>query len=595
MIAALNKDRLVPLEVYSKNIDFNLALDTLPLKNKLLILQGYLFERKNTGAIHLIRYATHWGEEAALGVVSKLNLFPRHNKINNGSMTILNKYIDYCIRNNKNFLFSNTEDLAKYISVFFNETNDKKVNIEPYKSFWNNFIEYFNDVFSPINKDLLRLKTQRSNGNLAHIKIKNSKQVKNKLITEIPLEISDEKSIFILKNKINQDIEIVTAWANSVVDDYIKQQKIGEYPTDDFFTEPMETLRTKHKMWLDGGMSNWLRNNLNKNAILNKTHVIAICCLLVINHPSITDQFLKNLTITSVIKTDIGIFLVGQKHRKGKTFSEQKILLNQTTEKLINILLINSEKMSRIVNSDYLFLHVNENAFLKIVNSNITLAKNLSTEISLTEFINKNYDFDKQSVTDFVSKVTFTKIRATCAVKEFFTSQNTKKMAEILGHENYNPKLLTHYLPEPIIHFYQSRWIRIFQKGIIYEAMKDSDYLLQAIGFKSMDTLNEFLENHILKDLPNNKKHKTEASESFNECYIAINEENLTALLSLKEAVDKAVNKIEIKDKAIFWCDFTDKLVSEIKTNKTYYSFDKLLNKASSKINSDNFKKVIYV
>ena len=168
-------------------------------------------------------------------------------------------------------------------------------------------------------------------------------------------------------------------------------------------------------------------------------------------------------------------------------------------------------------------------------------------------------------------------------------------MAEILGHENYSPSLLSHYLPEPIIHFYQSRWIRIFQKGIIYESMKDSEFLLNSIGFKTMDALNEFLSNHMLKNLPGkdiNEDKKT--INTFDECFVSINEENLIALLSLREAVKDSSRKFEIKEKAMFWPDFTDKLENEMKNNKTYYSYNKLLEKAKSRINLNNFTEVIY-
>ena len=165
-------------------------------------------------------------------------------------------------------------------------------------------------------------------------------------------------------------------------------------------------------------------------------------------------------------------------------------------------------------------------------------------------------------------------------------------MAEILGHENYNPSLLTHYLPEPIIHFYQSRWIRTFQKGIIYEAMKDSEFLLKAIGFKDMETLDEFLSNHMLKNLPTSKVKKAQLTAD--ECYVSINEENLTALFSIKEAVKAASDKETINEKALFWTNFAEKLESEIANNKTYYSFNKVLKVALAKAEPNNFKEVIY-
>ena len=175
-------------------------------------------------------------------------------------------------------------------------------------------------------------------------------------------------------------------------------------------------------------------------------------------------------------------------------------------------------------------------------------------------------------------------------------------MAEVLGHEVYNSKLLTHYLPEPIIHFYQSRWIRIFQKGIIYESMKDNKNLLNSIGFENMDILDQFLKNHTIKNLPTTNNQSVEDNDMvdnkdlFNECYITISEENLIALLSIKEAVEIAVDKSNINEKALFWKNFAERLVNEIENNNSYFSFHKILLSAKEKINNnlEQYKKVIY-
>lgn len=597
MIEKINENRIVPLEVNTDNINYGFELEQSGIKNKLIVLQGVVFRKKNTVALSLINYAVKFGEVKALNIHNKISNFPNHPKLNSGTILIVNKYIYHTVSLNKDFINTTTEDLANYISTYFLDLDERKINIEQYKAFWNNFIEYVDDVFNfNLDKNFLKVKTKRINGNSTNITIKNNKKVKSKLITDVPLEITDEKSIFILKEKIHQDIEIIELWSNSVILDYVNQQSIGTYPSDDFFIETMESLKVKYKAWRDGGLKNWINKNFNVNSIFNRTHLIAVCSLLVINHPAITEQFLKELTRNSIVKTDNGTFLIGKKHRKGLNYSEQKILLNENSEKLINILVANNDKMGRIINSDSLMLHVHDNSYFKIVGVNGHLDKTNSTNKNLFEFIKSNYDFDDFSINEFINKTTLTTIRATCGVKEFFTSQNTKKMAEILGHENYSPSLLAHYLPEPIIHFYQSRWIRIFQKGIIYEAMKDSEFLLQAIGFKDMNSLNEFLSNHILKNIPTNKNEdKPEIKpKDFDECYISINKDNLTALLSIKKAVHESQNKEKINDKAIFWADFTDKLISEIKNNKSYFSFEKLLSTSMENVNSEDFKGVIY-
>ena len=592
MLKQLNLKRAVKLEIDTATLNFDYKLDTQNLHNKLKVIHGYVFDKNEIGTLLLFKYGFNLGLNKAVSIYEQIEKNSKHIKINTQTILVLNKLIDYCILIKKDLFEISSEDLGQFAKIFFNDLNDRKINISQYKQSWNDFIELFSDCFTPVSKELFKIKTQRINGNTSNIKIKNHKKIKDKLITEVPLEISDEKSIHVLKYKVNQDIAIIKKWSESILNDYISQQTIGNYPTDDFFLEDIVKLQTKYKMWREGSPKKWLDKNINKKAIFNKTHAFASCCLLIIYNPAITDQFLKELTQSSVVKTDQGIYLVGKKHRKGKEFSEQKILLTKEAEKIVDLLLTNSIKMGKIVNSDKLFLHVNENSFLHIVDSSLRIEKDSPTYKNLVEFLIKNYSSKPNHVQEFISKITFTKLRASCAIQSFFEHQSTKKMAEILGHENYNPSLLTHYLPEPIIHFYQSRWIRTFQKGIIYEAMKDSQFLLKAIGFKDMETLNKFLSNHVLKNLPSS--NPIEKTENVDECYVSINEENLTALFSIKEAVKEATNKSTINEKALFWSDFAEKLESEIINNKTYYSFNKVLKVALSKAEPNNFKEVIY-
>jgi len=80
-------------------------------------------------------------------------------------------------------------------------------------------------------------------------------------------------------------------------------------------------------------------------------------------------------------------------------------------------------------------------------------------------------------------------------------TKSVKAMSESLGHEEYSPLLLSSYLPEPILNYFQGRWVSIFQNAMIYEAMKDSDCLFSAIDIKENE-LDKFLLNHGLKPLP---------------------------------------------------------------------------------------------
>src|SRR5262249_4299956 len=85
-------------------------------------------------------------------------------------------------------------------------------------------------------------------------------------------------------------------------------------------------------------------------------------------------------------------------------------------------------------------------------------------------------------------------VRASKGVLVYLETRSVKEMAKALGHKKYSPKTLSHYLPAPIFDFFQSRWIRIFQQGMIVEAMKESALLLEATEFRTMAEFHEFMQ-----------------------------------------------------------------------------------------------------
>lgn len=596
----LNEDRVVKIDL--KTIDsFDHKYDFSKIINKIKVVDGIRAKKANDSFIFsAVKYAQAFSVKEVLDIYEQINIFKNHSKYNRTTSSILSLYLDFLSEKNTHLHDSNDKLLGEFAFVYFNGLEERKVNIEKYKPFWNGFILFLKDVFKlEINDKFLKIKTTRGLGNQTNIKVVNKKIIKDKLLTDVPLEICDDKAMFILKEKSLQDIKIIREWADYVIKDYLEQQNIGTYPFEEFFLEEPEVLKTKYKMWRENGFKNWIENNFNTKAIFNKVHLVAAFSILVIEHPAITDGFLKELTVKSIIKTDQGTFLIGRKHRKGKNYSEQKILLNDRSLKIVNILLENNKRMGKLIKSDSLSLHTTPLSIFKIMKYQ-KFKRTDDFYQNIFNFMINKYDLEEGEIKTFINKITLTKIRATCGINEFFKYESTKRMAEILGHERYNSTLLTHYLPEPVIHFYQSRWIRIFQKGIIYEAMKDSDNLLEAIGFENMDIMDEFLKNHTIKNLPSQKTENiVEVSDNnteFNEAYISICEDNLTALLSIKKAVEDTNDKNILHEKALFWKNFTDRLINEIENNNSYYSFTKILSKAKSKSldNLDSYKKVIY-
>ena len=222
------------------------------------------------------------------------------------------------------------------------------------------------------------------------------------------------------------------------------------------------------------------------------------------------------------------------------------------------------------------------------------------TNKSIIDFLTKEKNFCKDEAIKFANKISLTKMRASKGIQTYIKTESTTKMAEALGHKKYRSDLLSHYLPEPILDFFQRRWISIFQKGIICEALKESNFILESSGFKDMDTLNNFLKTHTIRNIPDNSdlsidSEKKDGCTNESEVYISISEDRISALLSIKSAVDLSKNKEKVSSKAIYWANFGERLVKEIETNTNHISLRKIVINAKDNINPECFKEIIHV
>lgn len=206
---------------------------------------------------------------------------------------------------------------------------------------------------------------------------------------------------------------------------------------------------------------------------------------------------------------------------------------------------------------------------------------------------------------DFITRLSVTAFRASCGVEIYLDTHSVETMAKALGHTTYSSTLLSSYLPEPILAFFQTRWIRVFQRGLICEAMKDSPYILQATRFETLDELHTFLENHAIRQIPEHlqnpdylsrRSQEEVAVEQLDEdgqVLLSVDAGILTALLSLKMAVSNAQQKSNICAKAIYWAKFTDLVVHHIEDG---YNSDlqDYLRTAQQHANAEHMEGLIY-
>ena len=575
------------------------------------------------------------------------------NKLRNENAEV-NHFLDYVAANSTKYppetfgcpiginkLFNNylTASWARSTSIGIENESKSKV----YSKFINSITESFLDAgiwAKPFSGELNKVPIIKKCGSRTKV-IENDegREVKNNLITEIPLELTDSEAIEILFKKIKSDNTLVFKWARSRCLKVRKAQlrrirlaKSGSIITDrhpsaesidDVGVENICASFEAHGLPFFRDDYQKRFGNMQKAEISNELGLpkgydfIAFQLMLVHSHPELTESFFKGFELNNkfgkpsgLLKTNSGYQLVGYKERKGGKLSEQKIDLTPRTAVVVRMLIQLTAPLRKeleeagIDDSRYLFLHCNQ--YINQPNRPGLKRWGGYTEKSVMEEIVS--EFAKHSslgdieLRRLVKRVSTNNYRPSVAVERYLEHNSVTKLARSLGHTAYRADLLSSYLPQVILDFFQTRWIRIFQKGIILEAMKDSSYLLEASGFENMDKLHEFLSNHALKEIPEGmkspkdhtgKSQKRRSKEDEQRVLISISTPLMTSLVSLRDAVNSTSTPDRVNAKAKYWAAFTTLISSNIREG-----FDEALQNsldvAESNTNPKSMKKFIY-
>lgn len=422
------------------------------------------------------------------------------------------------------------------------------------------------------------------------------------LLTPVPLHVSDSEAKEILFKRIENDFAAVVTWAEREVDDiwsrHQNAQRLAKEGTARTSSHrgggPWLTTPSNPK-WLANVAATYAHHGHGANsyhyqpALLIETAfqlglpttgaLFPHAALLVANHPELTTTFLDDLELfdknekrRGIEPTDAGTYLVGFKRRRGPADAEQKILLNARTVQVVEQVVALTEPLRAYLRNKgddrwrLLFLTASsmttrpiKQAFAAQASQNWKLVARLQTFLRISQ----------SSAADIAGSLSLRAIRASAAVIEYLRTESAEKMSRALGHKTYSPQLLDRYLPRCIQQFFNERWIRLFQTGMIAYAMKDSPNLLTASGFRNMAELDEFLSNHAIRSLPSHLTTPNQAtgpshSASDSEVVIGVSEGILTALLSLQQAVESS--KKQVCGRAMYWSQFSTRLVAYIRS-----------------------------
>lgn len=161
---------------------------------------------------------------------------------------------------------------------------------------------------------------------------------------------------------------------------------------------------------------------------------------------------------------------------------------------------------------------------------------------------------------------------------------SVEAMSKALGHSQYSETLLASYLPRPIVEFFRERWIRLFQTGVILEALKGSPYRFRAAAFSSAGEMDEFLKNHALRTIAIDSASRSDETSS-SEIKFGLDVEILTLLASLCAAIDIATTSVN--PIAAYWAKVARKLFAYIESPQcARHDIKVLLSKAQKQIDA---------
>jgi hypothetical protein len=345
------------------------------------------------------------------------------------------------------------------------------------------------------------------------------------------------------------------------------------------------------------------------------TLLLAHASVLVRRHPIVTPSFLSNLDLfdqdgkqIGLVGTDAGWYLRGAKFRNGPLLAQQQVLLDQETLQVVRDIIELTTPLRWWLRS-----HDNpiwRRLFLVMASMGCPPSRWYPDReashhiewltarfVSFASTTGMTWLAKEEDARDLAKRFSLKKLRSSSGVLVYLETGSVEQMAKALGHADWRPTLLDRYLPRPIQEFFTERWIRLFQNGIVCEALKDSPYLLQASGFSSMAELDAFLEHHALKRIP---AHLTDpdniggkrVAKHDDRFVFGIESGVLSILMSIEAAVRKA-QRVPC-GRAIRWARVSERLVPHLETQIEQPEFYSVVAAARRHADAARVEAIIY-
>lgn len=444
-----------------------------------------------------------------------------------------------------------------------------------------------------------------------NIRVTADGEVFDKLLTPVPLHLTDDQALQLIFVQIKADLDAAKQWAWAEVQRMsavlerrnilaarggvrlvIPKQREVQFSTDwDHPDHLANAAATFEHYGYPCSLDVKRRSQLFPSPALRWADELAIpstgslvphCAVIVADHPQITPSFLeelelfdKNGKIRAVVPTDSGEIVSGSKLRRGPRLAAQDINLSARAAFALDQMIRLTQPLRdylRAKDDDawrYLLLTSGRGfAYPRRVHGLSNLCSDPFPLQRIVESAVRSLEIKPEAAKRFAERFSISTLRASAAVVVYLESKSVEKMAHALGHAKYEVRLLDRYLPKSIRDFFQERWIRIFQTGIIVQALRDSSYLQRASGFASMDELDAFMRNHSLKVPPAASEPLESSAQDpwslgnlpvHKEVVFGLNKEVLTLLLSIEKAATDPDRLL--LPKAKYWAELTAALI----------------------------------
>lgn len=456
--------------------------------------------------------------------------------------------------------------------------------------------------------------------------------VTHKLITEVPLHLTDEEATQILFRQLKQDFSVVQSWLGNHLDAFFADRRQGidisdaidRLPTDDelrgrfTWQKDADTVAlavkyfrvrfcgyvdTSNKCTIvypncdarEGPLKSQVARYLG---IPSRREALAIMGFLASTDGRFSESALSACTLTdrngtriNAVETDAGMSLSVLKERDAKNGWHDVILDNTATAYVRQW--ISATKPLR----DYM----RENAIIGWTNLFIYTGSPLGKPNYFQRSTNLNNSFRKfakeheEELGAAANIVSIPRIRSTRGILIFLEKMDLSAMARELGNTEITS--LRHYLPDSLWEYFALRWLRIFQNLIIVEATRNTIYMQRALKFTDAVEMDTFLRNHALTSLlpPDDEDPHDPVSSNLSEIIVAASPGVFAILMSISEAAKRAESEGRtITPQALYWMEFADRLSAHIQSDQFHQrEIKQMMSNAMENTDSKNFMQVV--